>query len=178
MKIFFVKKPSCFLDGVKCYNWTRYYFEGELMQPNTPIQRNCSILLIEDNPVDADLAKRAFSKGGVSISFDLARDGEEALKFIPVWDEGKALPTFILLDLKLPKVDGLQVLKELKSHNKYRVIPVIVLTSSSEEKDLLTAYELGANSYIVKEIDYDKFLKTAADIKNYWCTLNVIPQRG
>ncbi|MEJ5224466.1 MAG: response regulator [Anaerolineales bacterium] len=148
------------------------------MQPNTPIQRNCYILLVEDNPVDADLAKRAFSKGSNAISFALARDGEEALKFIPQWDAGAHLPTFILLDLKLPKVDGLQVLRELKTHPKYRVIPIIVLTSSSEERDLQMAYELGANSYIVKEIDYDKFSKTAAEIKSYWCYLNVIPQKN
>ncbi len=148
------------------------------MQPNTPIQRHCYILLVEDNPVDADLAKRAFSKGSTAIAFELARDGEEALKLIPQWDTGAALPTFILLDLKLPKVDGLQVLRELKAHPKYRVIPVIVLTSSSEERDLQMAYELGANSYIVKEIDYDKFSKTATEIKSYWCYLNVIPQKN
>lgn len=148
------------------------------MQPNSPVQRHCNILLVEDNPVDADLAKRAFSKGGTAIHFDLARDGEEALKFISLWDSGAFLPTFILLDLKLPKVDGLQVLRELKAHDKYRVIPVVVLTSSSEERDLQMAYELGANSYIVKEIDYDKFSKTAAEIKSYWCSLNILPQRN
>lgn len=146
------------------------------MQPNSITQRNCHILLVEDNPVDADLAKRAFTKGGTPIAFEVARDGEEALKFIPKWDDGAALPTFILLDLKLPKVDGLQVLRELKGHEKYRIVPVIVLTSSSEERDLQMAYELGANSYIVKEIDYDKFSKTAAEIRSYWCHLNVAPQ--
>lgn len=148
------------------------------MQPNSPIQRNCYILLVEDNPVDADLAKRAFSKGGHPIFFELARDGEEAIRFIQKWDSGANLPTFILLDLKLPKVDGLQVLHELKTHPKYHIIPIIVLTSSSEERDLQMAYELGANSYIVKEIDYDKFSKTAAEIKNYWCYLNVTPQKS
>ncbi len=148
------------------------------MQPNSIVQRNCYILLVEDNPVDADLAKRAFSKGATSISFELARDGEEAIKYIQKWDNGATLPTFILLDLKLPKVDGLQVLRELKGHDKYRIVPVIVLTSSSEERDLQMAYELGANSYIVKEIDYDKFSKTAAEIRSYWCHLNVIPQKN
>jgi CheY-like chemotaxis protein len=145
------------------------------MAPSTSVEKTFNILLVEDNPVDVDLAKRAFGKSTLPVTFQVARDGEEALAFIPKWDAGQTHPIFILLDLKLPRVDGLQVLRELKAHPVYRIVPVIVLTSSSEEKDIQTAYELGANSYIVKEIDFDKFMKIANDIENYWCLLNVTP---
>jgi CheY-like chemotaxis protein len=151
-------------------------FQRRNMTPSLPIEKAFNILLVEDNPVDVDLAKRAFGKSSLPVSFQVARDGEEALAFINKWDTGHSLPVFILLDLKLPRVDGLQVLREIKSHPKYRAIPIIVLTSSSEERDVQSAYELGVNSYIVKEIDFDKFMKIAGEIENYWCLLNVTPR--
>jgi len=135
-----------------------------------------SILLIEDNPMDVDLTRRAFSMNKLPVMIEVASDGEQALDFITRWDAGGALPRVILLDLKLPKVGGLEVLKKLKEHPIYRFIPVVVLTSSSEDRDIQTAYAHGANSYIVKEIDFDKFLDIAAYIENYWCNLNVLPR--
>jgi len=141
-------------------------------QPETPNK----LLLVEDNPMDIDLTKRAFAINKLPVSIDVATDGEEALKFIPKWDAGAPLPRVILLDLKLPRVGGLEVLKTLKAHPVYQRIPVVVLTSSSEERDLQRAYEFGANSYIVKEIDFDKFLAIAAQIENYWCNLNILPR--
>jgi CheY-like chemotaxis protein len=135
-----------------------------------------TILLIEDNPMDVDLTRRAFSMNRLPVVIVVASDGEQALEFITRWDAGGTLPRVILLDLKLPKVGGLEVLKKLKEHPIYRFIPVVVLTSSSEDRDIQTAYAHGANSYIVKEIDFDKFLDIAAYIENYWCNLNVLPR--
>lgn len=143
-----------------------------IKQPETPNR----ILLVEDNPMDIDLTKRAFAINKLQVAIDVATDGEEALKFIPKWDAGSPIPKVILLDLKLPRVGGLEVLKTIKAHPTYQRIPVVVLTSSSEERDLQRAYEYGANSYIVKEIDFDKFLTIAAQIENYWCNLNILPR--
>jgi CheY-like chemotaxis protein len=135
-----------------------------------------NILLVEDNPMDVDLTKRAFAMNKLPVVIEVASDGEQALEHISRWDAGSPLPRVILLDLKLPKVGGLDVLKKLKEHPIYRYIPVVVLTSSSEDRDIQTAYLHGANSYIVKEIDFDKFLDIAAYIENYWCNLNVLPR--
>ena len=134
------------------------------------------ILLVEDNPMDIDLTKRAFAINKLPVSIDVATDGEEAIKYISQWDAGAPVPRVILLDLKLPRVGGLEVLKTLKMHPVYQRIPVVVLTSSSEERDLQRAYEYGANSYIVKEIDFDNFLSIAAQMENYWCNLNILPR--
>ncbi len=141
-----------------------------------PVSENLhSILLVEDNPMDVDLTKRAFAMNGLPVDMEVAGDGEQALDYIARWDAGEVPPSVILLDLKLPKVGGLDVLKRLKEHPIYRHIPVVVLTSSSEDRDIEAAYSRGANSYIVKEIDFDKFLDIAAYIENYWCNLNVLP---
>ena len=105
----------------------------------------------------------------------MARDGEDALKFIQKWDNGDPTPVVILLDLKMPKVDGLDVLKALKSHKKYNTIPIVVLTSSSENSDIDKAYKLGSNSYIVKPVNFDNFLKVARQIELYWTVLNKLP---
>jgi CheY-like chemotaxis protein len=130
------------------------------------------ILLVEDNPMDADLTLRAFAKHKLTNPVHVARDGEEALAWIPRWEAGEPLPAVILLDLKLPKVDGLEVLRQLKTHPKLSVIPVVVLTSSSESSDMQRAYQLGANSYIVKPVNFDKFMEVAAQIELYWAVLN------
>ena len=137
-----------------------------------------SILLVEDNPVDLDLTLRAFAKRNMLNTVDVVRDGAEALAWIPRWEHGESRPTMILLDLKLPKVDGLEVLKQLKSHPQLRSIPVVVLTTSAEDSDIQKAYALGANSYIVKPVDFDKFMDVAVQVELYWCVLNKHPSTG
>ena len=141
--------------------------------------RNChSIFLVEDNPVDLDLTLRAFAKRNMLNPVNVVRDGAEALTWIPRWESGESWPTLILLDLKLPKVDGLEVLRQLKSHTKLRRIPVVVLTTSAEDNDIQKAYSLGANSYIVKPVDFDKFMDVAVQVELYWCMLNKQPPAG
>lgn len=133
------------------------------------------ILLVEDNPVDLDLTRRAFTRRKIANPIEVARDGEEALAWIERWDSGEEVPAVILLDLKLPKVDGLEVLRQLKEHQTYSSIPVVVLTSSSENRDLKRAYKLGVNSYIIKPVDFDKFMQVAEHIELYWSVLNEPP---
>jgi len=128
--------------------------------------------MIEDNPMDIDLTLRAFNKRNLNNSIEIARDGEAGLAYIERWDAGEPLPVVILLDLKLPKVDGLEVLRQMKNHPVYRTIPVVVLTTSSQDQDVKTAYELGANSYIIKPVDFEKFLEVAAQIELYWNVIN------
>jgi hypothetical protein len=137
---------------------------------------NRPVLLVEDNPMDVDLTLRAFAKRKFANPINVARDGEEALAWLPRWEAGEPLPLLILLDLKLPKVHGLEVLAQWKANPVSRAIPVVVLTSSAEDKDIATAYSLGANSYIVKPIDFTKFLDVAAQIELYWCALNQPPR--
>jgi CheY-like chemotaxis protein len=134
--------------------------------------KNLPILLIEDNPVDVDLTVRAFKKQNLTNHIEIARDGEQAINMIAQWDAGSPVPVVILLDLKLPKYNGLEVLKEIKSHPVFKTIPVVVLTSSAEDSDVKTAYQLGANSYIVKPVEFDKFIEVAAQIELYWTVLN------
>jgi CheY-like chemotaxis protein len=134
------------------------------------------VLLVEDNPIDVDLTKRAFARRKLTNPIEVARDGEEALAYIPRWKAGEPTPLLILLDLKLPRVSGLEVLAQWKAQAVSRAIPVVVLTSSAEDKDIQAAYELGANSYIVKPVDFAKFLDVAAQIELYWCALNEPPQ--
>jgi CheY-like chemotaxis protein len=136
---------------------------------------NRPILLVEDNPMDVDLTRRAFNRRKILNPIEIARDGEEALAFMSRWDEGESIPVVILLDLKLPKVSGLEVLAHLKKHPSYRTIPVIMLTSSAEDRDIQAAYELGANSYIIKPVDFEKFLEVAAQVDLYWNLLNTPP---
>lgn len=133
------------------------------------------ILLVEDNPMDLDLTLRAFSKKKFSNQVHVARDGEEALAFIPRWEAGEAVPAVILLDINLPKINGLEVLRQLKAHERFRRIPVVILTSSREDKDLNTAYDLGVNSYIEKPVSFNKFMDVAEQIELYWCVLNERP---
>lgn len=135
-----------------------------------------SILLVEDNPVDVDLTLRAFSRRKLVNPVNVARDGEEALAWIPRWEAGEPWPAVILLDLKLPRVDGLEVLKRLKEHRQLHAIPVVIMTSSKEEGDVKSAYQLGANSYIVKPVDFDKFMEVAAQIELYWSVFNQPPR--
>ncbi|MBT3242615.1 MAG: response regulator [Bacteroidetes bacterium] len=130
------------------------------------------ILLVEDNPVDIDLSLRAFKKQNITNPVDIARDGEEALEYIKKWDAGRQIPIVILLDLKLPKLDGLQVLEAYKKHPIYNTIPVVVLTTSSDNRDVERAYKIGANSYIIKPVNFTKFVEVASQIELYWTVLN------
>lgn len=141
---------------------------------------NCDkpILLVEDSPVDIDLTLRAFKKNNLKNKIEVARDGEEALTWIQKWDNGEPTPIVILLDLNLPRYNGLEVLTELKSHSEYRTIPVIILTTSADSKDIETAYKLGANSYIVKPVELDKFIEVAAQIDLYWRVYNKIGSKA
>lgn len=136
------------------------------------------ILLVEDNPMDADLTLRAFARRKLANPVLLARDGEEALAWLPRWDAGETPPLLILLDLKLPRVDGLEVLRQFKAHEHWHGIPVVALTSSSDDADKRAAYALGVNSYIVKPVNFDKFLEVAGHIELYWCMLNALPRDG
>jgi CheY-like chemotaxis protein len=138
----------------------------------THTNNNQPILLVEDNPVDLDLTIRAFKTQKLENSILIARDGEEALAYIEKWEKGAPRPVVILLDLKMPKVNGLEVLKVLKTHPDLKTIPVVVLTTSSETSDVKEAYKLGANSYIVKPVDFEKFLDMAKQIDLYWRVLN------
>lgn len=140
-----------------------------------PETSTCSpILLIEDNPLDVDLTLRAFKRCGLANPVLVARDGEEALAWIPRWEAGELLPVVILLDLRLPKIDGLTVLQAFKTHPMLRRIPVVVLTTSKEDRDIQAAYDQGANSYIVKPVDFDNFMNMARQIELYWCVLNEV----
>ena len=135
------------------------------------------ILLVEDRSVDVDLTKRAFAKHKLLNPINVARDGEEALALFDGWEAGEPIPICILLDLSMPKVNGLEVLRRLKSHPKFSTIPVIVLTTSAEDGDIQEAYKLGCNSYIVKPVEFDKFMDVASNIEVYWCALNM-PSRS
>lgn len=134
--------------------------------------KNLPVLLVEDNPVDVDLTLRAFKKQHLTNNIVVARDGEQALQQIELWDKGSAIPIIVLLDLKLPKIDGLEVLRIFKTHPVYKAIPVVVLTSSGDDKDIEKAYELGVNSYIVKPVNFDKFMEVTKQIELYWMALN------
>ena len=134
------------------------------------------ILLVEDNPLDVDLTLRAFQRRKLLNPVLVARDGEEALAWIPRWESGEIQPTVILLDLNLPRVDGLTVLRTLKQHAVLCRIPVVVLTTSKEDRDIQAAYDLGVNSYIVKPVGFDNFMDVAQHIELYWCVLNEHPQ--
>ncbi len=133
------------------------------------------ILLVEDNPMDVDLALRAFQRRKLANVVDVARDGEEALDWIRRIESGEPEPAVILLDLKLPRVDGHEVLRAFKAHPRLRRIPIVVLTTSASGDDVRRAYELGANSYIVKPVDFDKFVEMAGQIDLYWTVLNQTP---
>jgi CheY-like chemotaxis protein len=137
---------------------------------------NRPILLVEDNPMDLDLTQRAFARRKLANPLEVARDGQEVLDWIPRWAAGEPLPLVILLDLKLPRVSGLEVLRQLREHPVTHDLPVVVLTSSSEDRDIETAYRLHANSYIVKPVNFEKFMEVAAQIELYWCLLNHPPR--
>lgn len=141
------------------------------------------ILLVEDDPRDEALTLRALRKGNVANPVMVVRDGAEALDFLFAEGaytsrNGAPAPQVILLDLKLPKVDGLEVLARLRAHQLTKLIPIVVLTSSVEDQDLVRSYSLGANSYVRKPVDFDEFVSAARHLGVYWLLLNEPPPDG
>ncbi len=133
------------------------------------------ILLVEDNPDDAGLTIRALKKNKLANNLVHVSDGEEALEFL-FGEEQREMPRLILLDLKMPKVDGIEVLRRIKESEEKRVIPVVILTSSKEERDIVESYRLGVNAYIVKPVDFEKFVKAVSDVGLFWLVLNQPPK--
>ena len=138
------------------------------------------ILLVEDNPTDAELAMRSLKKSNLSNNLVWVKDGAQALDFLfcrgaYAGRDTKNIPRVILLDLRLPKVDGLEVLRTIKSDERTKFIPVVVLTSSKEDRDITESYQLGVNSYISKPVEFDAFSKAVAELGMYWLLLNRPP---
>lgn len=135
------------------------------------------ILLVEDNPDDEMLLLRAFEKNRISNEIIITRDGAEALDWL--FGEGvfsgrdaDILPQIIILDLKLPKIDGLEVLRRIRADERTKLIPIIILTTSSEQKDIISSYNLGANSYVQKPVDFEEFIEATRQLGLYWLVLN------
>jgi CheY-like chemotaxis protein len=139
-------------------------------------QETVSIVLVEDNQMDIDLTLLAFERVNYSKPVQIVRDGAEILGMIDQWNAGKPMPQLILLDINLPKVSGLEVLKVIKKSSKTNHIPVVMLTSSSNDSDIRTAYECGANSYLIKPIDFEKFKTLTNILIDYWISLNIKPE--
>jgi two-component system response regulator len=138
------------------------------------------ILLVEDNPDDVALTERALKKARIANKLVIARDGPEALDFLfgtgaHAGRDTSITPEVVLLDLKLPKLDGLEVLRRLRADQRTKLLPVVILTSSKEDRDLTRSYELGANSYIRKPVDFKQFVKAVQDLGLYWLVLNEPP---
>lgn len=139
-------------------------------------KKEIEILLVEDNEDDAIMTLRALQKHNLTNKVYHVIDGEAALDFFFKEKKKSVMPRVVFLDLKLPKVDGLEVLKELRQNEMTRTIPVVILTSSKEDRDVDTAYKLGANSYIVKPVDFEKFINSVAELGLYWVILNEPPK--
>ncbi len=141
-----------------------------------------SILLVEDNPRDLELSLEALARCKLANPVDVARDGVEALQYLRcegTWSDRTPMhPAVILLDLKLPRVDGIEVLEQVKRDAQLRHIPVVMLTSSREERDLVRSYELGTNAFVVKPVDFQAFLQAIQELGMFWGVLNEPPPRG
>jgi CheY-like chemotaxis protein len=144
------------------------------------MKKDSHILLVEDNPDDVKLTMRALEKNRIVNEVDVASDGVEALEYL--FGVGKfagrdtnIMPQVILLDLKMPRMDGLQVLERIRGHEKTKLLPVVVLTTSNEEKDRIESYKLGANSYIRKPVDFNQFAEAVKQLGLYWLVLNEAP---
>ncbi|MBI1209402.1 MAG: response regulator [Azospirillum sp.] len=146
------------------------------------IDANASILLVEDNQQDELLILRSLRKARLANQLDVVRDGQQALDYLFREGEfagrtGPQLPTVVLLDINLPRVDGLEVLERLRNHPQTRLLPVVILTSSDEERDRLHSYQKGANSFVRKPIDFAEFAETVAGLGVYWLAINKPPER-
>jgi two-component system, response regulator len=137
------------------------------------------ILLVEDNPHDAEITLRALKRANFANHVQWLEDGEEALAFLfsegPYADQPQPRPRVMLLDIKMPKVDGIEVLKRIKADSRTRSIPVVMLTSSKEETDLVRSYDLGVNSYLVKPVDFQRFSEEVTRVGHYWVAMNQMP---
>jgi CheY-like chemotaxis protein len=137
------------------------------------------ILLVEDNPNDAELALRAFKKHNLANRVEWVKDGEAALDYLfhrgAYAHDANGLPRVVLLDLRLPKVDGIEVLTQIRANPETKLLPVVVLTSSKEESDLVTTYKLGVNSFVVKPIAFDEFTRVVVELGMYWVLVNRVP---
>jgi len=137
------------------------------------------ILLVEDNALDAELTMRALNKGGLANQLLWVKDGQEALDYLfrhgDYADRADTVPRLVLLDLKMPKVDGIEVLKAVKSDERTRRIPIVIMTSSQEERDVAQSYELGVNSYVVKPVEFNGLAEFARQAGYYWLAINRTP---
>lgn len=139
-----------------------------------------TILLVEDNPDDVDLTLRAFERNYIANRIVVARDGMEALDYLfsrgqYVDRDRSDIPAVVLLDLKLPKIDGVEVLRQVRADPQVRLVPIVILTSSREEQDRMQSYSLGANSYVQKPVDFERFSEVARQLGLYWLVLNEAP---
>jgi len=144
---------------------------------------NKLILLVEDNARDEALTLRAIEKNHIANKVVVARDGVEALDYLfgtgtYAERDTSIMPQLVMLDLKLPKVDGLQVLRELRADERTRLLPVVVFTSSSEQEDMIRSYDLGANSYVRKPVDFEQFMEATRQLGMYWLVVNEAPPTG
>lgn len=133
------------------------------------------VLLVEDNPDDAELTIRVLKKHHLANNLVHLQDGEEALKFLFSKENNNNIPKLILLDLKMPKVDGIEVLRRIKNDNQKKFIPVVILTSSKEDRDIIESYHLGVNAYVVKPVEFEKFVEAVTQLGLFWLLLNQPP---
>lgn len=131
-----------------------------------------TILLVEDNPDDVELVKRSLRQGNIANRIDLARDGAEAIEYLHGERAADRLPEVVLLDLRLPKVSGLEVLRRIRAEERTRLLPVVILTSSDEERDVVESYNLGANGFVKKPVEFDEFAEAVRHLGLYWVVLN------
>jgi CheY-like chemotaxis protein len=144
---------------------------------------NTEILLVEDNPTDAELTLRTLKKHNLANQIEWVKDGAAALDFLFARGDyanraGAPLPRVVLLDLRLPKVDGIEVLQQMRADERTRLVPVVVLTSSKEERDIITTYQLGVNSFVPKPVAFEEFSRTVAEMGLYWLLINKVPTPG
>lgn len=139
-------------------------------------EKDAPILCVDDNPIDLELFRVAFEELGLNDELAIARDGQEALDFLQSENGANVIPAAILLDIKMPRLNGIEALKVIRANPALRQVPVIMLTSSEMGKDIEACYALGANAYVVKPIDFEVFIKTVASMRRFWKYLNAMPE--